>query len=376
MALKGVLSHQDSKGKDHEVQKQALAFWRKEKSAVTPTNCVRALGTETRALASRSACSPLGTLHHGFSIRGAEFRRRGRGRPAEGSGRRAGPAEVGSPSAPARSGPARSEAVAGEGTGGADGRREGGKRASGVPVRAAAARAPSPSGREALCGAEPSGPAAPARPCPGPSAPVAGARVPRHTRLQAPPEPVPDPPEAPAAARALGGRMTELQSALLLRRQLAELNKNPVEGFSAGLIDDNDLYRWEVLIIGPPDTLYEGGVFKAHLTFPKDYPLRPPKMKFITEIWHPNVDKNGDVCISILHEPGEDKYGYEKPEERWLPIHTVETIMISVISMLADPNGDSPANVDAAKEWREDRNGEFKRKVARCVRKSQETAFE
>lgn len=172
------------------------------------------------------------------------------------------------------------------------------------------------------------------------------------------------------------GRMTELQSALLLRRQLAELNKNPVEGFSAGLIDDNDLYRWEVLIIGPPDTLYEGGVFKAHLTFPKDYPLRPPKMKFITEIWHPNVDKNGDVCISILHEPGEDKYGYEKPEERWLPIHTVETIMISVISMLADPNGDSPANVDAAKEWREDRNGEFKRKVARCVRKSQETAFE
>ncbi|XP_055432840.1 ubiquitin-conjugating enzyme E2 G1 isoform X1 [Bubalus kerabau] len=157
---------------------------------------------------------------------------------------------------------------------------------------------------------------------------------------------------------------------------IEELNKNPVEGFSAGLIDDNDLYRWEVLIIGPPDTLYEGGVFKAHLTFPKDYPLRPPKMKFITEIWHPNVDKNGDVCISILHEPGEDKYGYEKPEERWLPIHTVETIMISVISMLADPNGDSPANVDAAKEWREDRNGEFKRKVARCVRKSQETAFE
>lgn len=60
------------------------------------------------------------------------------------------------------------------------------------------------------------------------------------------------------------------------------------------------------------------------------------------------VDKNGDVCISILHEPGEDKYGYEKPEERWLPIHTVETIMISVISMLADPNSDSPANVDAA----------------------------
>ncbi|TWW74135.1 Ubiquitin-conjugating enzyme E2 G1 [Takifugu flavidus] len=128
-----------------------------------------------------------------------------------------------------------------------------------------------------------------------------------------------------------------------------------------------------LLNAGPSCLLHhEGGVFKAHLTFPKDYPLRPPKMKFITDIWHPNVDKNGDVCISILHEPGEDKYGYEKPEERWLPIHTVETIMISVISMLADPNSDSPANVDAAKEWREDRDGEFKRKVARCVRKSQD----
>jgi ubiquitin-conjugating enzyme E2 G1 len=54
------------------------------------------------------------------------------------------------------------------------------------------------------------------------------------------------------------------------------------------------------------------------------------------------------VCISILHEPGDDKWGYEKASERWLPVHTVETILISVISMLADPNDESPANVDAA----------------------------
>ena len=60
------------------------------------------------------------------------------------------------------------------------------------------------------------------------------------------------------------------------------------------------------------------------------------------------VEKNGDVCISILHEPGDDKYGYESASERWLPVHTVETILLSVISMLADPNYDSPANVDAA----------------------------
>lgn len=58
---------------------------------------------------------------------------------------------------------------------------------------------------------------------------------------------------------------------------------------------------WEVLIIGPPDIL--SGVFKT-----KDDPLRPPKMKFVTEIWHPNGDKNGDVCTSMPHKPGEDKY--------------------------------------------------------------------
>ncbi|XP_071479943.1 ubiquitin-conjugating enzyme E2 G1-like [Diadema setosum] len=166
--------------------------------------------------------------------------------------------------------------------------------------------------------------------------------------------------------------MAAQQGVLLLKRQLQDLRKQPVSGFSAGLIDDDDIYKWELLVMGPPDTFYEGGYFKAHLIFPKDYPNKPPKMKFVSEIWHPNIDKDGDVCISILHEPGEDKWGYEKPSERWLPIHTVETILLSVISMLADPNDESPANVDAAKDWRADYHGAFKRRVKQCVRKSQD----
>ncbi|XP_054748777.1 probable ubiquitin-conjugating enzyme E2 7 [Lytechinus pictus] len=162
------------------------------------------------------------------------------------------------------------------------------------------------------------------------------------------------------------------QASLLLKRQLQDLAKQPVDGFSAGLVDDDDLFKWEVLVIGPPDTFYEGGYFKANLNFPKEYPQKPPKMKFISDIWHPNIGKDGDVCISILHDPGEDKWGYERPSERWLPIHTVETILISVISMLADPNDESPANVDAAKDWRSDYHGAFKANVKRCVRKSQD----
>jgi len=84
------------------------------------------------------------------------------------------------------------------------------------------------------------------------------------------------------------------------------------------------------------------------------------------------VYPTGEVCISILHPPGEDKWGYEKAEERWLPIHTVETILVSVISMLSSPNDESPANIEAAKEWRENRAA-FKKRVQRCVRKSQES---
>ncbi|KAF6750780.1 ubiquitin-conjugating enzyme [Ephemerocybe angulata] len=164
---------------------------------------------------------------------------------------------------------------------------------------------------------------------------------------------------------------------LLLRRQLAELTKRPIEGFSAGLVDENNIYEWDIMIIGPPDTLYEGGFFKARLTFPPEFPLLPPKMKFVTPMWHPNIYADGTVCISILHAPGEDEYGYEQAGERWLPVHTVESILLSVISLLSSdtPNLDSPANVDAAKEVRTDIAG-YRKKVRRLVRRSAEEAFD
>uniref|UniRef100_A0A6N2M6E3 Dephospho-CoA kinase n=1 Tax=Salix viminalis TaxID=40686 RepID=A0A6N2M6E3_SALVM len=146
---------------------------------------------------------------------------------------------------------------------------------------------------------------------------------------------------------------------------------NPVDGFSAGLIDENNVFEWSVTIIGPPDTLYEGGFFNAIMSFPQNYPVSPPTVRFTSEVWHPNVYANGKVCISILHPPGDDPNGYELATERWTPVHTVESIVLSIISMLSSPNDESPANVDAAKQWRENRN-EFKKRVSRCVRKSQE----
>ncbi|KAJ1939929.1 ubiquitin-conjugating enzyme [Linderina pennispora] len=121
--------------------------------------------------------------------------------------------------------------------------------------------------------------------------------------------------------------------------------------------------------MGPPETYYEGGLFSARMTFPTDYPMRPPQLRFKSELWHPNVYPDGRVCISILHPPGEDAMGYESADERWSPAQTVESVMLSIISLFADPNDESPANPDAAKQWREDKRG-YKRRVFRCVEKS------
>ncbi|XP_058193266.1 ubiquitin-conjugating enzyme E2 7-like [Rhododendron vialii] len=161
------------------------------------------------------------------------------------------------------------------------------------------------------------------------------------------------------------------QASLLLQKQLQGLCKQPVDGFSAGLVDESNLFKWSVVITGPPDTLYEGGFFNAVMTFPSDYPNSPPAVRFTSEVWHPNVHPDGNVCISTLHPPGDDPNGYELASERWTPVHTVESIVLSIISMLSSPNDESPANVEAAKEWRE-RRGDFRKKVSRCVRKSQE----
>ena len=142
-------------------------------------------------------------------------------------------------------------------------------------------------------------------------------------------------------------------SKALLKKQFKDINKASDLGLSVGLVDENNFYKWSVVIFGPTETLYEGGFFKAILTFPQDYPNSPPQMKFTTKMWHPNIYPDGRVCISILHPPGTDKFNeQEKAEERWRPSLGAEEILLSVISMLNDPNPDSPANIDAAVMFR------------------------
>merc|ERR1719213_1043625 len=89
-------------------------------------------------------------------------------------------------------------------------------------------------------------------------------------------------------------------------------------------------------------------MFRATLEAPKDFPVMPPAMTFRTKMWHPNIYPDGKVCISILHPPGDDPHNEsETADLRWRPVLGVETILVSVISLLSDPNDNSPANIDA-----------------------------
>ena len=156
------------------------------------------------------------------------------------------------------------------------------------------------------------------------------------------------------------------QSIKRLMIELKEINKNPDNLYSISPTDN--LLVWDFIIFGPYNTLYEGGIFSGKIYFPREYPSKPPEIIF-NNIIHPNIYKNGTVCISILHE-GTDIYGYEKDIERWLPTHGINTIMISIISMLSSPNFESPANVDASILWK-DTPEKYKHTIYKIVSLSQ-----
>eukprot|EP01088_Endostelium_zonatum_P004109 TRINITY_DN15329_c0_g1_i1.p1 TRINITY_DN15329_c0_g1~~TRINITY_DN15329_c0_g1_i1.p1 ORF type:complete len:236 (-),score=70.72 TRINITY_DN15329_c0_g1_i1:29-736(-) len=154
--------------------------------------------------------------------------------------------------------------------------------------------------------------------------------------------------------------MSSNAAAKLLMQQYQKLQSDPVEGFAVE-IDESNIFEWKIYIEGPKQTLYEGGIFQLLMKFPTDYPMSPPDLKFVSEFWHPNVYDNGKVCISILHPPVNDDTSGERPEERWLPTQSPSTILLSVISLLSDPNFSSPANVDASVMWRRNPQGNQKK---------------
>lgn len=92
------------------------------------------------------------------------------------------------------------------------------------------------------------------------------------------------------------------------------------------------------------------------MKFPSDYPYQPPSFRFTTKnICHPNVYPDGNLCISILHRPGDDEQSGELASERWNVLHGVESVLRSVLLLMDDPEINSPANVDASILYRDER---------------------
>lgn len=153
----------------------------------------------------------------------------------------------------------------------------------------------------------------------------------------------------------------------VLMKEFKELQQEKWVNIS--MIDDN-IMKWDVaLIVLNTSSLYYGGYFKAQMSFPSNYPYSPPTFKFIRPLLHPNVYKDGKLCISILHTPGEDAMSGELASERWSPAQRVETVLLSILSLLDDAEVSSPANVDAGVLLRTNPE-EYKRKVKECVEAS------
>lgn len=136
-----------------------------------------------------------------------------------------------------------------------------------------------------------------------------------------------------------------------LQKEFLDMQKDDTPNLSASPINDN-LFEWEAVILGPIGTPYEGGVFNLTISIPSNYPFKPPTVIFKTKIYHPNINSSGSICLDIL-------------KTQWSPALTISKILLSICSLLADPNPNDPlvpeiANVfktnievynQTAKEW-------------------------
>ena len=134
---------------------------------------------------------------------------------------------------------------------------------------------------------------------------------------------------------------TVSSSAKRIQKELAEISLDPPDDCTAGPKGDN-LYEWVSTILGPPDSPYEGGVFFLDITFPSDYPFKPPKLRFRTRIYHCNVNSNGSICLDIL-------------KDQWSPALTVSKVLLSICSLLTDPNPDDPLVPEIARVFKSDK---------------------
>lgn len=127
-----------------------------------------------------------------------------------------------------------------------------------------------------------------------------------------------------------------------IQKEHKDLEKDPPANLCGGPVSENDMFNWKATIMGSEDSPYAGGIFFLNIHFPSDYPFKPPKLQFTTKIYHPNINANGGICLDIL-------------KDQWSPALTISKVLLSVCSLLTDPNPDDPLVPDIARQYKTDR---------------------
>jgi len=127
-----------------------------------------------------------------------------------------------------------------------------------------------------------------------------------------------------------------------ITRELNELQRDPPSNCSAGPANENEIYDWKATIIGPEGSPYAGGLFHLVIQFPPDYPFKPPKVQFVTKIFHPNINSNGGICLDIL-------------KDQWSPALSIGKVLLSISSLLTDANPNDPLVPDIARLYVQNR---------------------
>ena len=150
------------------------------------------------------------------------------------------------------------------------------------------------------------------------------------------------------------------RSATRILNEAALMERDPPPGCSARIVED-DIYSWVGCIDGPDDSVYAGGKFRFKMTLPSDYPYSPPKLRFETKIYHPNIQSTGDhkhgfaVCIDILHK-------------LWSPSLSIDKVLLSIRSLFTDPNPEHGLEAEIVMECKTNR-AEFERKAKEYTEK-------
>ena len=125
-------------------------------------------------------------------------------------------------------------------------------------------------------------------------------------------------------------------------KEFQDLQKNKKDNSVQVKLVDNNIRHWKGRIKGPIDTCYQGGIFVIDIIIPNEYPFKPPKMKFDTKIWHPNISSvTGAICLDIL-------------KNEWTPALTIRTALISLQALMCAPVPDDPQDAVVASQYLSD----------------------